>query len=36
MEVIRFDRTGKVDYNWLKGTHYFSFGKYYNPIRLGL
>ncbi|KRX02594.1 RmlC-like cupin domain [Pseudocohnilembus persalinus] len=31
MKVQKVQRKGEIDFNWLKGTHTYSFGSYYNP-----
>lgn len=33
--IIRAEDRGRTIYKWLNGKHYFSFGDYYNPKRMG-
>ncbi len=35
MDIVRFDELGKADFGWLQARHHFSFGRYYNPERMG-
>lgn len=35
MQVIRFDDLGRADFGWLKARHHFSFGRYYDPDKMG-
>jgi len=35
MDIVRFDELGKADFGWLQARHHFSFGRYYNPQRMG-
>lgn len=33
--TIRHNEVGKAEHGWLHAKHYFSFGSYYNPARMG-
>ncbi|MGY6629007.1 MAG: pirin family protein [Oceanicaulis sp.] len=35
IDVRPFDSLGKADHGWLKASHHFSFGSYYDPSRMG-
>ncbi|KAA5805007.1 pirin family protein [Alkalicaulis satelles] len=35
IDVRPFDSLGKADHGWLKASHHFSFGSYYDPARMG-
>ena len=35
LKHIPFKTLGKVNHGWLRANHHFSFGKYYNPQRMG-
>lgn len=35
IDIQRFHELGKADFGWLQAKHHFSFGRYYNPARMG-
>lgn len=35
IDIQRFNELGKADFGWLQARHHFSFGRYYNPRRMG-
>lgn len=35
IDIIRKEQRGRVSIGWLNANHYFSFGTYYNPDRMG-
>lgn len=35
IDVRPYDSLGKADHGWLKASHHFSFGSYYDPARMG-
>ncbi|TKW60965.1 MAG: pirin family protein [Blastochloris viridis] len=35
MNIQKFNELGKADFGWLQARHHFSFGRYYNPARMG-
>jgi len=35
MHIQKFNELGKADFGWLQARHHFSFGRYYNPERMG-
>jgi hypothetical protein len=35
VEVRPFDSLGRLEMDWLKARHHFSFGQYHDPERMG-
>ena len=35
INIIRYEDLGQADFGWLKARYHFSFGRYYNPARMG-
>ncbi len=35
IDIQRFHELGKADFGWLQAKHHFSFGRYFNPARMG-
>lgn len=34
-QITRAEERGSIDMDWLKARHYFSFGSYHNPLKMG-